>query len=77
MLIQLFGLDENGLQVYECNISKPNEASDVAKNILEGMSHIASVVAIENVPNISRYDDSSFHISYRSRFMFIQKREEK
>jgi len=76
MAIQLFGIDTRGKQVYECKIHKSfTEAKMASDSILENMSHVEMVVAVENVPNMTQLENESYHISYNSRFLFIDKRK--
>lgn len=75
MSVQLFGIDKHGKQVYECRVLKPKEAEKTADEILRNMSHVSSIVAIENVPNIAQMEER-FVISYSSRFLFTSSRDE-
>lgn len=74
MAVQLFGLSHDGKQIYTCSLSESNDAKRVASDILDGMENVDRVIAVENVPSVCQIGDS-FHISYRTHFLFIDERD--
>lgn len=73
MTAQLFGLDRDGKQVYQCHLPDSKPAKKVSREILKTMDHITKVIAVEAVPHVAQLDDS-FHISFRTHFLFILER---
>lgn len=74
MTCQIFGIDGLGRQNYSCDVPDEDAALKAATEILCQMGHVDLVICVANVPNVSQID-SWIHITYRTQFRFILKRE--
>lgn len=74
MCVQLFGLGGDGKQVYEWRGPDDQDLKQLAKDMINNSTHIHQVVAVKNVPNVQKFDNS-FHISYTTQFLFIEERQ--